>query len=351
MGTADLPTDRDPRLVGAYEVDRVCTGLTTGVDGRCFVSFPSADGPGVQVAEVAHHASPRPYPDESWNAVRDDHDPAGAFVSVNGLRIGPDGHLWIIDSGAPGLGRPSVPGGARLIVVDTAVDEVIGVHDLGPATREGSYIDDIRFNGDLVYVADGGAPGLIVLDRRTGGLRRVLDNHPGTVDGQPMRTDTTVPRGSRGGEVRVHANQLEVSPDGEYLYFQPPSAPMSRIGTRWLDDADLPADTLADHVEPWLETPTTGGTAIDSDGIIYLGDVDRRRILRIHPDRRIDTLIADPRLVWSDAMWLDFRGSLWVPAARLNRTAELAGGEHAAEYSIWIYKIAVGAAPPAIDHD
>ncbi|WP_345636237.1 L-dopachrome tautomerase-related protein [Rugosimonospora acidiphila] len=324
--------------------------MTTTVEGRCFVSFPSVEGPGIQVAELAEDGTMRPYPDEGWNAVRDNHDPAGAFVGVNGLRIGPDGHLWIVDSGAPGLGQPRVPHGPRLIVVSLATDEVIDVYQLDGQTGQHSYIDDIRFNGDLVYLTDAGEPGLLVLDRGTGQLRRALDHHPATVARRPMRADGRIERDPHGDEVRVHADQLEVSPDGEYLYFQPASGPMSRIGTRWLDDPDLPAGSLAGRVERWLDTPTTGGTAIDADGVIYLGDVERRRILRLWPDRRVDTLVADPRLVSTDALWIGDDGFLWIPAAQLNRSAGMAGGRQAIQYPIIIYKLRVDAAPPANDH-
>jgi sugar lactone lactonase YvrE len=350
VSTTDLPAEPDPRLIEAYQLDRVCTGVTTTADGWCFVSFPSADRPGVQVAQIAPDGSMRPYPDETWNQVREDHDPAGAFVGVNALRIGPDGHLWIVDSGAAGLGGRSVPWGPRLIVVDTGLDEVIDVYELGRVTRQDSYVDDIRFNGDLVYITDAGAPGLIVLDRASGDLRRVLDNHPGTVDRRPLSADGQILRDRHGDELRVHADQLEVSPDGEYLYFQPASGPMSRIETRWLDDATVPAGSLAERVEPWLDTPTTGGTAIDEDGVMYLGDAERRRILRIQPDRQTDTLIADPRLIWSDAMWIDGDGFLWIPAAQLNRAAGLAGGEQSIEYPVRIFKMRIGAGPPANDH-
>ncbi|GIH19308.1 major royal jelly family protein [Rugosimonospora africana] len=350
MGTTELPTGQDSRLIEAYRLDRVCTGVTTTTDGRCFVSFPSADGPGVQVAEVAADSSTRPYPDESWNAVREDHDPAGHFVRVNALRIGPDGHLWIVDSGAPDLGAPSVPYGPRLVVVDIGSDEVIDVYELGRVTGEHSYVGDIRFNGDLVYITDSGQPGLIVLDRSTGDLRRALDHHPGTVDRRPMSADGRVLRDPHGDEVRIHSDQLEVSPDGEYLYFQPASGPLSRIETRWLDDADVPAASLGERVEEWVDAGTTGGTAIDANGVIYLGDVQRRRILRLWPDKRIDTLVEDSRLIWTDAMWVDGDGFLWIPSSQLNRAAVFAGGRQAIEYPIRIFKMRIDAGPPANDH-
>ncbi|MEE6263876.1 L-dopachrome tautomerase-related protein [Plantactinospora sonchi] len=347
MGT---DTREDPRLRPVTAADRVWTGVTTTGDGRVFVSFPSADGPGIQVGEVVSNGRIVPYPDETWNEVRDSPDPRGAFVHVNGLRIGPDGNLWIVDSGTPGLGLPVVPGGPRLIVVATDTATVLREYSLDAAVHERSYLDDVRFNGPVAYLTDAGAPGLIVLDLATGESRRLLEEHPSTLARRPMRADGEVLRDPDGNELRIHADQLEVSPDGAYLYFQPASGPLYRIETRCLDDPTLPPEVVAERVEAWADTPTTGGTAIDASGVIYLSDVDNRRILTVGLDGRVETLLSDPRLVWADAMWLDGTGQLWIPAAQLNRTPGLAGGRSAVDYPVWIYRLPVNAVPPANDH-
>ncbi|MFI6266267.1 L-dopachrome tautomerase-related protein [Micromonospora sp. NPDC051006] len=339
-----LPTREDPRLTPVLANDRVCTGVTT-VGGRIFLSFPGADEPGVKVAEALPDGRREPWPDASWNAAHGD----GAYVNVNGLRAGPDGRLWIIDAGAPGPGQPQVPGGARLIVADPATAQVTRIYDLTAAVVGTSYVDDVRFNGGTGYLTDAGAPGLIVLDLATGAARRVLDGHPSTV-GRRLIADGEVLHGPDGAEVVLHADQLEVSPDGRYLYYQPASGGLSRIETRWLDDPTVAPETVAAQVEPWLDTPTTGGTAIDAAGTIYLSDVERRRILAISPERAVTTLIADPRLVWVDAMWVDAGGDLWLPAAQLHRTPGLAGGAQRVRYPAWIYRLSIGTGPAPNDH-
>ncbi len=344
--TAALPRKADPRLAPVLAADRVWNGVTTTDDGRVFVTFPAADGPGLQLAEAMPGDRFVPYPDAVWNEPASSPGPPSRFVRVNAVRIGPDGRLWVVDAGAPGIGQPAVPGGARLIVIDLATDEVVHGYDLRAATHERSYIDDVRFHGDVrdggtAYLTDAGVPGLIVLDLATGQARRVLDGHPSTADRRAMRADGKVLRGRDGTELRIHADQLEVSPDGRYLYFQPASGPLARIETRWLDDPSVPGDALGDRVEQWLDTPTTGGTAMDAAGTIYLADVEQRRILTISPEGRIDTLIADPRLVWADAMWIDSSGYLWIPAAQLNRTPDLAGGKQSVDYPVWIYKLQI----------
>jgi len=283
-----LPTEEDPRLTPVLAEDRVCTGVTT-VRGRVFLSYPAADRPGVQVVEALPDGRREPYPDAGWN--RTGQSPEGAFVHVNGLRAGPDGSLWIIDSGAAEIGGPQVPGGARLIVVDPETDQVGRVYQLGAAVRPTSYVDDVRFNGRVAYLSDAGEPGLIVLDLDSGHARRVLEGHPSTTGG-PLVADGRALRTPEGGEVRLHVDQLEVSPDGRWLYYQPASGGMSRVGTRWLDDPSLSVDELARRVEHWCDTPSTGGTAIDAAGTIYLSDVERRRVLALTPDGDVRTLVA-----------------------------------------------------------
>ncbi|MBM0277361.1 L-dopachrome tautomerase-related protein [Micromonospora tarensis] len=338
--------ENDPRLTPVCREDRVCTGVTT-VRGRVFLSYPSADRPGVQVVEALPGGGREPYPDAAWNA--GNQPPDSAFVHVNGLRAGPDGRLWIIDSGAPQLGDQQVPGGARLIVVNPADDRVERVYHLDEAVHPGSYVDDVRFHGPTAYLTDAGAAGLIVLDLDSGRARRVLDGHPSTV-GAPLVADGRPLRDPDGAEVRLHVDQLEVSPDGRWLYYQPASGGMSRIGTRWLDDPSVSADELAGQVERWCDTPSTGGTAIDADGVIYLSDVERRRVLALAPDRSVRTLVADPRLSWVDAMWIDSDARLWMPAAQLHLTAGLNGGHPAVDYPVQIYRMPVETGPPAVDH-
>jgi hypothetical protein len=52
---------------------------------------------------------------------------------------------------------------------------------------------------------------------------------------------------------------------------------MSRIETRYLDEASLGPAAIARHVLPFAETPSTGGTAIDAAGVIYLSDTNNSR--------------------------------------------------------------------------
>jgi hypothetical protein len=147
----------------------------------------------------------------------------------------------------------------------------------------------------------------------------------------------------------VHADQFEVSPDGVWLYYQPACGPLSKIATHWLGSEVTEAER-AKHVEHFATMPSTGGTAIDNHGNIYLSDTDRQRILKISPTSKISTLIEDPNLLWVDAMWIDSKGFLWMPAAQLNRLAIFQDGQSKMVFPIHVYKLQIHAEPAHNDH-
>ncbi|MBB3173907.1 sugar lactone lactonase YvrE [Endobacter medicaginis] len=269
-------------------------------------------------------------------------DGADRFVGVNALRIGPDGDLWVVDRGGPGIGKPLAPHGPKLLRFDIASARLARSYDLGAVTLPWSFVDDVRFNGRRAYLTDAGDPGLIVLDLDSGRGRRVLQGHPSTVAQTPLVAEGRPLRDAKGDPVVIHADQLEISPDGRWFYYQPSNGRLSRIETRFLDDPALSDAELGRHVERFADTPSTGGTAIDANGTIYLSDTDRSRILTISPTGRIATLIADPRLVWVDAMWIDDHGNLLMPASQLNRTAGLHDGTSVVRPPIVLYSLALG---------
>lgn len=337
--------DQVPDLMPEFESDTlIVNGVATTADGRRFAVVQPQQAGQPEVVEITT-GSARPYPDSRWNGWRDGQDGHAAFVGVNSLRVGPDGGLWAVDRGKPGIEGTLVAGGPKLVRIDPATDQVTRIYDLSSVAQGESFVDDVRFNGGHAYFTDAGRPGLIVLDLATGRARRVLDGHPSTVAARPLVAEGRALVDAAGKAIVIHADQLEVSNDGRWLYYQPCSGPMSRIETRYLDDPSLVEAALVSHVEPFADTPSTGGTAIDAAGTIYVSDTDRSRILAISPDGRISILLADPRLAWVDAMWISDDGKLWLPAAQLNRTPGLNHGQDAVRRPVTVYSIALGLKP------
>ncbi len=335
-----------PLLTPVVTSSLVLNGVTATKDGTMFITYARQDkARGIEVGRLADNA-PAAFPNAAWNAWAPGRDGHGAFVWANALRIGPDGMLWVVDAGAPGPGERQVPGGAKAVKLDPKSGEVKAVYPLDGAIKPMSYVDDIRFNGDHAYLTDAGEPGgIIVLDLRSGQVRRVLDDDP-SVDAQVAQTaDGRRLVDLKGKPVGFNADQLEVSPDGRWFYYQPATGPFYRIETRYLDDPQQSAAALHAHVQLWARTGATGGTAMDAAGVMYASDLNRDAILRITPDGAISTLVQDPRLVWVDAMWIDEQGRLLAPAAQLDRTPGLNGGHDTVQYPVVIYGLPIGAKP------
>lgn len=347
----ELPTQQDSRLQQVETSPRVWNGVTVSAEGRIFASLTQSEGAGPQLVEVKN-GQLEAWPDEAWNRW-ESQDPSHHFLHVNALRFGPDGDLWVMDAGNKGIGTgdKAVEEGAKLVRIDIHRRKVLASYLFkAPTLKPESYLDDVRFNGDFAYITDPGATGLVVLNLKTGRSWRVLDNHELSIDHQPIYADGKKLFLRDGREKRVGLDQLEVSPDGKWLYYQAIPGPLARIETRYLNDASLPKAEVAHHAQKFVETWSTGGTAIDANGNIYASDINTRSVKRITPQGDVSTVVQDPRLVWIDAMWIS-QGQLWMPSAQINRTPATTGGKPSTvEYPVKLYRLNLPVQPSPRDH-
>lgn len=211
--------------------------------------------------------------------------------------------------------------GPKPLAFDLRTNQLLKSIPLDKYVKRKRFFDDLRFHGNLIYVTDAGAPGLIVLDQKTGRGRRLLDGDGTTTARRPMLGEDQKMVKPNGGDVALHADQMEVSPDGKYYYFQTAAEPPYRVETKYLDDPNVKSADLAKRVTYFFNSPTRGGTTIDAAGNLYVADANGKRILKVTPGGQSSVLGQDPRLIWADARWLDRAGNLWIPAPQLNRTA------------------------------
>jgi sugar lactone lactonase YvrE len=288
---------------------------------------------------------PRPFPLEGrWNSYKPGDDARTGFVAVNAIRIGPDGKLWITDIGAPMIGKPHARFGPKIVCVDLGTDKVERTYIMDKIAPN-SGLDDLRIYGRTAYITDAGRPGLIVLNLDSGASYRVLDGHPSMTDQKPLRgPDGKALRDPSGKLVKIHADQLEVTPDGKTLYYQACDGPLYKIGTRWLRN-DVTDAERARHIQLFAKTVTTSGSAIDAAGNVYIGNSEKSRIEKYSPSGKRTILVQSPNLVWPDAMWIDEGGNLWIPAAQQNRSAGMNGGKERTVFPVKVYKLPIGAKP------
>ncbi|QNT79003.1 L-dopachrome tautomerase-related protein [Entomobacter blattae] len=352
---------KDKRLIEvATSSNRIWNGVTTTPDGRIFVTFPQVEGPGTQLAQISGNTvSPSivPFPSAAWNNPPND-NPLQGFLHVTDARVGPDGALWVLDSGIRtgiysqqgDIPIQRVEGGPRLFKfnIDNLQEMHYDVIDFTDYTESDSALTNFRLNGDTVIITDSGHPGLIVHNLKTDDTSRVLDRANATICHPKMV-------GSRNlSEINPQLNtlgvrHLEISPDGKTVYFQTACGSMNKIATHWLTD-DVSDDERVQHIEKFADTPFTGGTAIDSAGNLYISDITNSSIIKYTPEGIPSIVIQDPQLSWVANMWIDGKGNLWLPASQLGNTPFLNNGQNKVAYPVKLFSINVGALPAPNDH-
>lgn len=356
---ADVTKDHDDRLRTAVILDTPSVGASTTPEGRLFLKLAHIDGTtGAQVVEVVGKKQTLvPYPNDAWNSFNASTDSLAdsetKYVTTNAQRVGPDGNLWVVDSGD----LHNFPNSSKLISFNLTTNEVQRIYYLGDITTRDGKLNDVRFNGKYAYLTEYTIGSLIVLDLETGDARRVLQGHKSVIALQPLSAEGHFLRVASTGEYEyAHADQLEVSPDGKYFYYQPAIGYLWRIETKYLNEAlhnDTAADLLPNYVEPFSLTPSTGGTAIDADGNIYYSDGDRQEVRIVAPNGTTTLLVRDSRLLWVDAMWIDTQQRLWLCAAQLNRGDSFlqpGNKSNTIVKPIYVFTIDSGHNPSPIDH-
>ena len=334
---ATEPDDSKPaiRLEEIASSDRQWTGVTISATGRVFVNFPRwSDDVPVSVGELTAIGTVRPYPDSSWNQYQIGDDPGSRFVCVQSVVCDDRNRLWILDPASPNIAGV-VPGGPKLVLIDLESGSIGRIYkfeaSLTPTT---SYLNDVRIDTarGFAYITDSHASAILVLDLESGLARRVLDDHPSTqaepivltVGGSELRRADNSP-------VRVHADGIALSPEGDWLYYQALTGrTMYRVSTEALRDASRSPQALAGLVEKVAESGASDGLLMDPAGRIYVSAIEKDAILRMLPSGEIETLIQTPSIAWPDTFARGPDGAIYFTTSRIHE-----GGDPKDSYKIY----------------
>jgi sugar lactone lactonase YvrE len=331
----------DTGLVVAAQSDRMVWNGVVVDEGRIIVSGPRWAGGNAPALAVVGKGGLAPYPNEAWNSWKPGADAAKGFVNVNAIHLDKDGALWVVDTGSPEFGGDPLPGGAKAVKINLNTNRIERIYSLGSVVLPGSYVDDIRVNGDHAYLTDAGkTPGIIVLNLVSGVGRRVLEDTAAVkaTPGREIILDGKTIRAADGKPLTVNADPLDLSADGKYFYFGPMSGPWNRIATRLLDDPSQSAAALRTALEPWADLPPIGGAIMDADGSVYFSELSTNSVKRRDPAGKITTIVSDSRLHWVDAPFIDTQRNIWLPVPQLDRAGPFNGGVSRVIQPITLYR-------------
>jgi sugar lactone lactonase YvrE len=250
----------------------------------------------------------------------------------------------VVDQAAPGFGSV-LPGAQKVVQIDTQANKVSRVFRFDAnILPQRAGLNDVRIGGKTAYFTDSGMGGIVVLDLVSGRALRRLSASQYTLANPkrpPIAEDGMILRTPSGQVPQVHSDPIELSANGEWLYFQPLSGPLWRVPTKHLRDASLSETQLAGHVEYVADTPALVGTAMDNRDNIFLAEMGRPRITVLTPDGWTRTLIEDDRLWGPDALFIDYDRYLYVPTPQLPRMAffQGPGGQSKQQQPFRIYKM------------
>ena len=356
---APLPQERtlgQLEPVFAFQ-DAMPTGVTVSETGRIFVNYPRwGDAVPFTVAELKDGKAV-PYPDATLN-VETPGQPGKGFISVQSVVADGRGHLWVLDTAAPGFAAPKA-GGVKLVAIDLKTNKVARTLVFPAAVLEpNSYVNDVRFDfrvgrAGVAYVTDSAPPGgLIILDLATGQAQRRLTGAPQAnvdpsfvpvVEGEPLLMQR--PDGSK---VRpaIASDGIALSPDGGTLYFSPLSSRhLYAVPTALLRDPEASEAQVRAGVQDLGEKGASDGLEADAQGRVYAGDYEHNAVRQRQADGSWKTLVHDPRVLWPDTFSIGPDGYLYFTANQLHRQAQFHSGQDLRQKPYSLFRVKIDAQP------
>lgn len=369
---AGSPLDQPPILTASALHDvakfnkEIPDHIAISKDGRMFVLFPHyVENTTLSLAIRNSDNSLQPYPDATWNQQNSNKtDKKNYFFAPTSMTITSDEFLWVLDSGVKQLGSSANYDHVKLIKIDLKTNQVAKIFNIDRTVLTSkSLLTAISIHGNHAYIADAGAPALIVMNLETGSGRRVLENSATLyarqaviVDGKiikPASDNSVLPNTTQEALFSLlNVNQLAISPDGRWLYYQTASGPLYRIDTYLLNDASLTPVELSEGMTLWYKTRSAGGIACGPDGSLYITDIATNSIYRFTTGRILTKLITDKRLQWPSHPFVSNKNILYIPATQLDKALYTTKpvitdqSHHAVQWPVEIFSLNIPNANP-----
>lgn len=268
-------------------------------NGEIFFTYHPEANPEINVAKLVEGQA-QAFPSIEWQPGGSE---ALAFNQVLSLRIDQQQRLWVLDNGKHGLDK------VRLFAFDIHSGDMLKRFSFTRAEFTlGSHANDFQISNDGRYIIISDAsimaksPALVIFDVEKESARRVLELHESVLAG-PFEPEVQGRKMTLFGLFTVNpgVDGLVLDPENEYLYYASLSADqLYRIPYDALIDRSLSAAQLADKVEAVAEKTMTDGMAMDTEGNVYLSDLEHSAIVRLTPEGQLETLLKSASIRWPD---------------------------------------------------
>ena len=240
--------------------------------------------------------------------------------TVLGVGIDRFDRLWTIDHGNHGLRT------ARLLAFDINTGELL--HDrkfdeeIAPL---GSFLQDLQVSkdGKTIVIADASfwrkSPALIVYDIESNTARRLLDGNDLVSADNYVITSNGRTMSFAGGIVSLRGGIDGIALGDEWLYFGALSGDsLYRVRLADIRNPSIPNSQVKARVERVSAKPLSDGMSLDTEGNVYITDVEHNAIFQVDKNGELRTLIRSPRLRWPDALSFGPDGWLYVADSALS---------------------------------
>jgi sugar lactone lactonase YvrE len=319
------------------------TGVAKEPGGRLFVNYPRWSEKYRYAVVKADGNKATPFPNEAMNNWQPGQPGADKWVCVQSVYADDGGTLWILDPAAPFM-KTVQGGGPKLVKMNKGGNAPERTYSLASIVPDTAYVNDVRVDlkTNFAYLTESKGGGIIVLDLASGSARRLLSTHPSTksdpafkfiIDGHELMKE--------GKPVKMNSDGIALTHDGVWLYYKPLTDDrLYRIRTEYLRNATLSDAAIGTKVEDLGRFCTTDGMILDHKGNLYLGDLQRSKIVRITPDLKMTTVIQDDRLVWPDSYAID-EGYLYISTSQIQKQPEYNDGVDKRTLPYYVFRVKI----------
>lgn len=321
------------------------TGVAISKTGRLFTNYPLWQGPHkYSLVEIRPGNEVRPYPNAEMNSWKEGQDGREKWVCVQAVYIDDRDTMWVVDPASPQM-KQVYRNSHKLVRINLETNAIEKVYYFEGVAGDKSYINDVRVDREkgYAYLTNSNEGGILVVNLETGGIRQLLQGHP-SVQSDPSFKFIIEGRElmKEGKPAKMQSDGIALTPDGKMLYYKPlTDNKLYRIRTEFLQDESLDDAAVSQWVEDLGAYNTTDGMTFDSEGNLWMGNLQNSALVKVDRELKATTVLRDERLIWPDSYSVSDDGYLYVSCSQIQKQPEYNEGQNKRNSPYTIYRVKI----------